>query len=125
MRELKTVILLSLLFFIPACSSHPTKISVLSADSVWHLSASGSPQLLTISAADKDEVFRQYAVKERNGAPARITCLFEAPSRLSFLAVLPNAGEIWEMSYDTDAAPVFPGFVHNYRTGQVEGITVE
>ncbi len=100
-------------------------MAATSTDGAWHLSASGSPQVLTISAINKDQAFRQYAVEDSNAAPAHISCLFEAPSRLSFFAILADAGEIWELSYDPSADPVFPGFVHNYRTGQVEGIIVE
>jgi len=125
MNIFKASVTLSLIFFLAACMPDVNKISVSSSDGDWHLSASNDPQVLTVTATDKGNVFKQFAIKSSKDIPTQITCLFEAPSRLSFLAVLPDAQEIWEMSYDPSAAPVFPGFVHNYRTDQVEGITVE
>lgn len=125
MNIFKASFTLSLIFFLTACVSDVNKMSVSSSDGTWHLSVSGFPQVLTVTATNEGKVFRQIEIKDSNKIPTQISCLFEAPSRLSFFAVLPNAQEIWEMSYDPSADPVFPGFVHNYRTGQVEGITVE
>lgn len=125
MNILKTGLTLSILFFLSACISDAGKKPITSANETWHLSASGEPQRLIITANNKSEVYRETSVEDGKAVPAHITCLFEAPSRLSFFAVLADAQEIWEMSYDPDADPVFPGFVHNYRTGQVEGIIVE
>jgi len=125
MIMLKTWFALSSLFFLSACASDAGKTSISSDNEAWHLSVSGKPQLLTVVAKEKNEVFRKISVENSKAVPAQISCLFEAPTRLSFFAVLPAAQEIWEMSYDPNADPIFPGFVHNYRTGQVEGITVE
>jgi dihydro-heme d1 dehydrogenase len=125
MNMLKTGFALSMIFFLSACASDVSKTSISSGNEAWHLSVSGKPQLLTVVAKKKNEVFRKISVVDSKGVAAQISCLFEAPTRLSFFAVLPNAQEIWEMSYDPSADPIFPGFVHNYRTGQVEGITVE
>jgi len=125
MNMLKTGFALSMIFFLSACASDVSKTSLSSGNEAWHISASGAPQVLLITAKNENKAFRQFKVANNKGLPAKISCLFEAPSRLSFIAVLSDAEEIWEMSYDPDADPVFPGFVHNYRTGQVEGITVE
>jgi hypothetical protein len=99
--------------------------AVMSGDGTWRLSVSGSPQVLLIFHKNTPEPLRRYKVESTSGQTGQVTCLIEAPSRQSFLAVLGTVGEIWEMSYDPDAAPVFPGFVHNYRHGQVEGIEAE
>lgn len=121
----RAVLTFGLLFFVSACVTNSSRQTVSSGNDVWYLSASDEPPVLTISNTEKNQLFRQYAVLNNNDTAVAINCLFEAPTRLSFLAVLADGGEIWEMSYDPKAEPVFPGLVHNYRTGQVEGITVE
>lgn len=103
----------------------PPDKSLTSKNGVWTLSATGAPQVLMISRAGDSEPLRRYQVLDALGKKGRVTCLVEAPSRQSFFAILGTSGEIWEMSYDRDAKPVFPGFVHNYREGQVEGIAAE
>jgi dihydro-heme d1 dehydrogenase len=91
----------------------------------WQFRIDGDPQVLTIKKAGVAEPLRRYAVTDTLGRAARITCLIDAPTRRSVFAVLAEAGEIWEMAIDADAQPVYPGFVHNFREGQVEGIAPE
>ena len=47
-----------------------------------------------------------------------IAALVDVPSRRSFLAALPGLPEVWEVSYDDAAPPIFPGLVHDYRFGE-------
>lgn len=42
--------------------------------------------------------------------------------RKSFLAALPGLPELWEVSFDDAAEPIYPGLVHDYRLG--EGIAI-
>ncbi len=47
-----------------------------------------------------------------------IAAVVDMPSRRSFLAALPGLPEVWEVSYDDAAPPIFPGLVHDYRFGE-------
>ncbi|MDO9074264.1 MAG: hypothetical protein Q7U73_13465 [Rubrivivax sp.] len=48
----------------------------------------------------------------------RATALFSLPQRHSFVAAWPALGEVWEISLDPQAAPIFDGLVHDYRMGE-------
>jgi hypothetical protein len=49
---------------------------------------------------------------------ARCTQLLALPGRRSIIAVWPGLGELWELSLDPAATPVFDGLVHDYRLGE-------
>lgn len=46
------------------------------------------------------------------------TTLFSLPQRRCFVAAWPALGEMWEISLDPQAAPIFDGLVHDYRMGE-------
>lgn len=115
-------LLLSLALLAAVPSAGP---SLVSADGEWHLSAVGNPQYLTVTQDGAAEPLRKYSVVDSHDRPTTVTCLIEARSRDTFIGVLAGSGEMWEMARSPDAPPVFPGFVHNYRKGQVEGIEAE
>lgn len=41
-----------------------------------------------------------------------------AAARRSFVVALESAAELWEISVDPDAPPIFEGLVHDYRLGE-------
>ena len=47
--------------------------------------------------------------------PARVLV---APAQRSFVVLFAGAGELWEISYDPQAEPIFDGLVHDYRSGE-------
>jgi hypothetical protein len=47
-----------------------------------------------------------------------VAAVIDMPNRRSFLAALPGLPEVWEVSYDDAAPPIFPGLVHDYRFGE-------
>jgi len=116
------ILLVAIVLAVCACS---TALEAQSAGEGWQFQTEGDPQILTITRAGASTPLRRYPVLDALGRAARITCLIDAPPRRSVIAVLASAGEIWEMAVDVDAPPVYPGFVHNFRAGQVEGIAPE
>ena len=48
-------------------------------------------------------------------APSRISAVYDAPPRRSFVAALKDAPEVWEISYDPKAEPIAAGLVHDYK----------
>lgn len=44
--------------------------------------------------------------------------LFALPQRRSFVAAWPALGELWEISLDPQAPPIFEGLVHDYRMAE-------
>lgn len=48
----------------------------------------------------------------------RAEALFALAARRSFVASWPALGELWEISLDPAAAPIYDGLVHDYRMGE-------
>jgi mono/diheme cytochrome c family protein/DNA-binding beta-propeller fold protein YncE len=58
----------------------------------------------------------------RRTRSSRVSAVYQAPTRKSFIAALKDIPEIWEIAYDESAPPVFPGFVHSHERGMTEGL---
>lgn len=56
------------------------------------------------------------------GATSRVSAVYTAPPRASFVVALKDLKELWEIPYADDAGPVMNGFVHSYEKGLEEGI---
>lgn len=52
----------------------------------------------------------------------RVSAVYQAPQRDSFILALKDIPEIWEVATDPDADPVYEGFVHSYEKDHVEAI---
>jgi hypothetical protein len=46
---------------------------------------------------------------------SRVSAVYDAAPRKSFIAALKDVPEVWEISYDPDAEPVAEGLVHDYQ----------
>jgi mono/diheme cytochrome c family protein/DNA-binding beta-propeller fold protein YncE len=61
-------------------------------------------------------------VTDTKGNPSRVSAVYTAPPRSSFVVALKDVPEMWEMPYGDRRDPVFNGFVHNYEKGMAEGL---
>ncbi len=52
---------------------------------------------------------------------SRVSAVYQAAPRKSFVVALKDIPEVWEVSYDPDAPPV-TGFAHSYEKGMVEAL---
>ncbi|WP_461306930.1 cytochrome D1 domain-containing protein, partial [Albidovulum sp.] len=94
----------------------------ISHDGRWLAVANYLPETLTIlSTADLTPV-KVIEVVAKSGAGSRVSAVYQAPSRRSFILALKDAPEIWEIATDPEAEPVYEGFVHSREKGMVEGI---
>jgi hypothetical protein len=64
-------------------------------------------------------------VTARDGTPSRVSAVYQAPARDSFVLALKDAPEIWEVATDRDAPPVHAGFVHSHEAGMEEAVGAE
>jgi cytochrome c553 len=99
-----------------------TRNIALSHDSRWVAVANYLPNTLVILDAADLSVARIFDVESRDGESSRVSAVYQAPNRQSFVAALKDIPEIWEIATDPDAPPVFEGLVHNYERGMVEGL---
>ncbi|MEX3007859.1 cytochrome D1 domain-containing protein [Hoeflea sp. TYP-13] len=80
------------------------------------------PRTLTILSADDLSVERIFTVKAKDGTASRVSAVYQAPQRDSFILALKDAPEIWEIATDPDADPVYEGYVHSHEKGMIEAL---
>ena len=49
---------------------------------------------------------------------SRVSAVYDATPRKSFVVALKDIPEIWEISYNPKAEPIYDGLVHDYRMGE-------
>ena len=101
-----------------------TRNIALSSDGKWLIAGNFLPHSLVVLYADDLRPFRVIPVGDGKGKTSRVSAVYDARPRSSFIVALKDIKEIWELSYDPEAAPVYGNFVHNYRAGQVEAVVV-
>ncbi len=99
----------------------PLHHAVASADGRWLLLAPGSAdRLLLVDPGLKTA--RVLPTRALDGqALGPVQRLFDLPHRRSFVAAFAQGGEggeLWEVSYDPGAEPIFEGLVHDFRMGE-------
>jgi cytochrome c553/WD40 repeat protein len=97
----------------------------ISHDGRWLAVANYLPETLTILATDDLTVARVLEVKGKDGTPSRVSAVYQAPQRKSFILALKDAPEIWEVATDPNAGPYHDGFVHSYEQGMEESLSAE
>ena len=61
-------------------------------------------------------------VTAKDGTASRVSAVYQAPQRDSFILALKDAPEIWEIATDPKAEAVYEGYVHSYEKGMVEAL---
>ncbi|MDP2007061.1 MAG: hypothetical protein Q8K45_15395 [Rubrivivax sp.] len=94
----------------------PVHALAASPDGRWLAAAHGAQLSLLDDQGTVLKAFDGSSLdRELRGAA---TALFTLPQRRSFVAAWPSLGEVWEVSLDPEAAPIFDGLVHDYRMGE-------
>lgn len=88
----------------------------LSADGHWLLAAHGS----ALTLFDRGlQAVRRYPAASLDGKTASpVAAVLHARQRRSFVVGFERLPELWEISYDRAAAPIFDGLVHDYRMAE-------
>jgi hypothetical protein len=76
------------------------------------------PTSLVVLDARDLSVAKIIDVADRKGTPSRVSAVYDAAPRRSFIVALKDIPEVWEIPYDPKAAPVYEGLVHDYRSGE-------
>ena len=102
-----------------------TRNIAVSSDGKWIMAGNYLPHSLVVMHAEDLSPYRMIEVGDGKGMTSRVSAVYDARPRMSFVAALKDMKEIWELSYDPDADPVYGNFVHSYRVDQVEGVVVD
>ena len=63
-------------------------------------------------------VFDAYGKPLRRHAAPAVAGVFDAAPRRSFIVLFESLPQLWEVSYDPQAEPIYQGLVHDYRLGE-------
>lgn len=103
-----------------AAASHSSAAepAARSSDGRWLLEADNETRTLVAIDAASGAVARRIAVADKRGKTSRVARIVDAPPRRSFVVLLADVAEAWELAYDPSAEPVYDGLVHDYRMGE-------
>jgi hypothetical protein len=84
-----------------------------SADGRWRMVADG--QALTVFDALGGAVRSHAAAAADGSGRSAVSSVHDASPRRSFIVIFTTLPELWEVSYDPQAEPIYQGLVHDYR----------
>lgn len=76
--------------------------------------------LVLLDAADLNPV-TIIPAKSLQGASSRVSAVYAANPRGSFIVALKDVAEMWEVSWQDEPPARFAGFVHSFEKGHMEG----
>ena len=94
----------------------------MSADGKHLAVANYLPMTLTLLSTEDLGVERVMEVVSKDGLASRVSAVYQAPQRDSFILALKDAPEIWEVATDPNAEPVYEGFIHSQEKDMIEAI---
>jgi mono/diheme cytochrome c family protein/DNA-binding beta-propeller fold protein YncE len=80
----------------------------LSSDGRFVAAANYLPSTLVILKADDLTPVTALDVKDDKGTPSRVSAVYQAPQRKSFVAALKDVGEVWEIATDGETPSFAP-----------------
>jgi DNA-binding beta-propeller fold protein YncE len=92
----------------------------VSADGRWVMVGNFLPATLVVLDAGDLRAVKVIPVDDGKGARSRVSAVYTAPPRSSFLAALKDLPQLWEISYAERPPPAQKSFVRNYQPGMLE-----
>jgi len=92
-----------------------TRNLAVSADDRYVLVGNYLPRTLVLLDAHDLGLIRIIPVRDDFGNTSRVSAVYTAPPRQSFIVALKDLKEIWEISYASDPEPVYRGLMHDYQ----------
>lgn len=87
----------------------------VSSDGQWVMAANYLPHTVVLFDAELRHQ-RSWPARALGGGPSsRVSAVYDAAPRKSFVVALKDLPELWEISYDPAAEPIHDGLVHDYR----------
>ncbi|MBS1171928.1 MAG: cytochrome c, mono- and diheme variant family, partial [Proteobacteria bacterium] len=92
-----------------------TRNVAVSSDGKYVAVANYLPHTLVLLDADLN-LLKAIETRALQGeATSRVSAVYDAAPRRSFVAAMKDIPEIWEISYDPKAEPIYEGYVHDYK----------
>ena len=100
-----------------------TRNAAVSADDRYVMVGNYLPHSLAILDAGDLSLIKVIAVEDDHGNSSRVSAVYTAPPRNSFIVALKDLKEVWEINYTDNPPKVYRGYVHDYKMG--EGLAEE
>ena len=92
-----------------------TRNLAVSHDGRYVLVGNYLPNTLVLLDARNLDVVRVIPVTDDHGKSSRVSAVYTAPPRSSFIIALKDLPEVWEINYSDNPEPVYRGMVHDYQ----------
>ena len=92
-----------------------TRNLAVSHDDRYVMVANYLPHTLVLLDARDLQPVKIFDVSDHSGKSSRISAVYTAPPRDSFIAALKDIPEVWQIYYGDDPPPGFSGWVHDYN----------
>ncbi|TCK17597.1 mono/diheme cytochrome c family protein [Thiogranum longum] len=92
-----------------------TRNAAVSADDRYVMVGNYLPHSLVLLDAKDLSLIKIIDVKDDFGHSSRVSAVYTAPPRQSFVVALKDLKEVWEISYADDPEPVYNGLMHDYQ----------
>lgn len=99
-----------------------TRNMAVSSDGKYAIVGNYLPNSLVILDTKDLTPIQVIDVKDKHGTSSRVSAVYNAPPRTSFIVALKDVKEVWEIPYsDAGGVTVFKGWAHDYRKDGGEG----
>jgi DNA-binding beta-propeller fold protein YncE/cytochrome c553 len=95
-----------------------TRNLAVSSDGRYVLVGNYLPHTLVMLDARDLTLLKVIPARDANGKTSRISAVYDAAPRESFVVALKDIPEVWELPYGDKTGPVYEGLVHDYRMGE-------
>jgi WD40 repeat protein len=95
-----------------------TRNAAVSADDRYVMVGNYLPHSLVILDATDLNLVKVIAVEDDHGNSSRVSAVYTAPPRNSFIVALKDLKEVWEINYTDNPPKVYRGYVHDYKMGE-------
>ena len=92
-----------------------TRNAAVSSDGRFVIVGNYLPHTLVILNASDLTLNKIISVDDQMGKTSRVSAVYDAAPRKSFIVALKDIPEVWEIPYTEDHEPIYPGLVHDYR----------
>jgi hypothetical protein len=89
--------------------------TAISSDDRFVIVGNYMPNTLVILDADDLSLVKIIPVLDKKGKPSRVSAVYDARPRHSFVAALKDSPELWEINYQDPPPAGFGNWVHDYR----------
>lgn len=102
-----------------------TRNQAVSADGRYVMIANYLPHTLVLLDAKDLSLIKIFEAKDSTGKSSRVSAVYTAPPRNSFIAAFKDIPELWEISYEDDPPVGFGRWVHDRNPKSGENLEIE